>query len=160
MLRCRFMLQLRNFLKDVLPPSALEWLRKSSLRRWILTARYLRYVSYEIQARSTRLETGQLEDLEARLVGPQGGLYRQIVEEVIERSDLLLKQLDRKLEGQGARQGERLRELEVEVKRLREAVDRLTEATRGDASLEPPPTNPPQENPLPRAVGRTSAASE
>jgi hypothetical protein len=153
------MLQLRNFLKDVLPPSALEWLRKSSLRRWVLTARYLRSVSYEIEARRTRLESGPLEDLEARLVGPQGGLYRQIIEEVIERSDLLLKQLDRKLEGQGARQGERLRELEDEVKRLREAVDRLTD-TRGDASAEPPTTSPPRENPRPRAVGRTSAASE
>jgi hypothetical protein len=120
----------------------------------------LRYVSYEIQARSTRLESGPLEDLEGRLVGPQGGLYRQIIEEVIERSDLLLKQLDRKLEGQGARQGERLRELEDEVKRLREAMDRLTEATRGDASAGPPTTDTPQENPLPRAVGRTSAASE
>ena len=73
------------------------------------------------------MESGQLEDLEARMVGPGGGLYRQMVREVVERSDLLLKQLDRKVEGQGARHGERLTALEAEVAGLRESVDRLAE---------------------------------
>jgi hypothetical protein len=156
------MLWLRDFLKDVLPPNALNWLRKSWVRRWILTARYIRSLSYELYARRTRLESGQLEDLEARLVGPQGGLYRQIVKEVVERSDLLRKQLDRKLEGQGARHGERLVELENEMRRLRQAVNQLTDAlgTPGDAPVEPPPSTSGGKGSLPGADGRTLAASE
>lgn len=113
---------LRSSLKDILPPSALNW-----LRRWVLTGRYVRSLSHEVYARRKRVESGQLEDLEARLVGPGGGLYRQMVREVVERSDLLLKQLDRKMDGQGARHGERLTSLEAEVAGLRESVDRLTE---------------------------------
>ena len=148
------MLTLRNLVKDVLPPDALDRLRRSWVWRWVLTARYMRSLSYEIQSRTTRLESGQLEDLEARLVGPEdSGFYRQIVKEVVERSDLLLKQLDRKLEGQGARHGERLVELERELKRLREAVDRLTEALGNEDSL-----TPGQERLLPGAGGRPVAA--
>jgi hypothetical protein len=113
---------LRSSLKDILPPSALNW-----LRRWVLTGRYVRSLSHELYARRKGVESGQLEDLEARLVGPGGGLYRQMVREVVERSDLLMKQLDRKLEGQGARHGERLAALEAEVAGLRESVDRLAE---------------------------------
>jgi hypothetical protein len=153
MLGWRRVHELRNFLKDVLPPDAYDW-----LRRWVLTARYMRFLSYEIHARRTRLESGQLEDLEARLAGPEGGFYRQIVREVVERSDLLLKELDRKLEGQGARRGERLVELENEVKRLREAVDRLAETlgTRGVASMEPRTSTHGQE-PAPPRSGRANA---
>jgi hypothetical protein len=155
------MLWLRDFLKDVLPPSALSWLRKSGLWRWIVTARYIRSLSYELDARRKRLEGGHVEDLEARLVGPGGGLYRQIVKEVVERCDLLLKQLDRKLEGQGARHGERLVELEDEVRRLREAVDHLTDAlgTSG-VPAEPRPLTSGREGSLPGTDGRTLASSE
>jgi hypothetical protein len=151
------MLWLRDFLKDILPPNAVKW-----LRRWILTARYIRFLSHELYARRRQLETGQIENLEARLVGPRGGLYRQIVKEVVERSDLLLNQLDRRLEGQGARHGERLVELENEIRQLRQAVDHLTAALRtpSDVPEEPPPSTFGRKGSLPRTDGRTLAASE
>jgi hypothetical protein len=105
----------RELLKKILPVPVVNW-----IRRWLNTLRYLRIVSNEVQARRSRLE-----DLESRVAARRDGFYQELVREVVERTDLILQQLDRRLEGQGARQGERLRVLEEEVARLRETLEDL-----------------------------------
>jgi hypothetical protein len=105
----------RELLKKILPVPVVNW-----IRRWLNTWRYLRIVSNEVQARRSRLE-----DLESRVAARRDGFYQELVREVVERTDLILQQLDRRLEGQGARQGERLRVLEEEVARLRETLEDL-----------------------------------
>jgi len=111
----------REFLKKTLPTPMVNW-----LRRWRGTARYLRFMSYEVSRRQSRLETGsQLETIESRLAERRDGFYQQMVKEVVERTDLVLQQLDRKVEGQGARHAERLAALEEELAQLRAAVDDL-----------------------------------
>jgi hypothetical protein len=112
---------LREFLKKTLPTPIVNW-----LRRWMGTARYLRFMSYEVSRRQSRLETGShLETLESRLAARRDGFYQQMAKEVVERTDLVLQQLDRKVEGQGARHAERLQALEEELARLRVAVEEL-----------------------------------
>lgn len=114
----------RDFLKKVLPGPVVNW-----LRRWLGTFRYLRFMSYEVSRRQSRLETGSpLETLEGRLAARRDGFYQQMAKEVLERTDLVLQQLDRKVEGQGARHAERLLALEEELVRLREAVEELRAA--------------------------------
>jgi hypothetical protein len=119
--KVRLVQRFRDFLKRTLPTPVVNW-----LRRWLGTARYLRFMSYEVSRRQSRLETGSpLETLESRLAARRDGFYQQMVKEVVERTDLVLQQLDRKIEGQAARQTERLGDLEAEVSQLREAVDEL-----------------------------------
>lgn len=115
---------LRQFLKAVLPSSVVNW-----LRRWVATGRYVRYMSQEVYGRQYRLERDSpLETLESRLALRHDGFYKQMVKEVVERTDLVLQQLDRRLEGQGARQSERLRALEQEMAGLRRSVEDLRAA--------------------------------
>lgn len=140
----------REFLKKTLPTPIVNW-----LRRWLGTARYLRFMSYEVSRRQSRLEPGSpLETLESRLAARRDGFYQQMAKEVVERTDLVLQQLDRKVEGQGARHSERIQALEDELARLRMAVDELRavlERTTGSAA-ERPPTHPARER-----AGRRSA---
>lgn len=140
----------REFLKKTLPTPIVNW-----LRRWLGTARYLRFMSYEVSRRQSRLETGShLETLESRLAARRDGFYQQMVKEVVERTDLVLQQLDRKLEGQGARHAERLGALEEELARLRAAVDELR------AVMEKAPFSPAERTPSHPArerAGRRSA---
>lgn len=119
----------REFLKTTLPTPVVNW-----LRRWLGTFRYLRFMSYEVSRRQSRLETGSsLETLESRLATRRDGFYQQMVKEVLERTDLVLQQLDRRVEGQGARHAERLRALEEQLAGLRVAVDDLRAALEGAA---------------------------
>ncbi|HEV8572454.1 MAG TPA: hypothetical protein VGR49_05345 [Actinomycetota bacterium] len=122
----------REFLKRTLPIPIVNW-----LRRWRGTMRYLRFLSYEVSRRQSRLETGSpLETLESRMAARRDGFYQQMVKEVVERTDLVLQQLDRKVEGQGARHAERLGDLEEEMSRLRMAIEELR------AVLEAAPVSP------------------
>ena len=117
----------REFLKKTLPTPIVSW-----LRRWRGTARYLRFMSYEVSRRQSRLETGShLETIESRLAARRDGFYQQMVKEVVERTDLVLQQLDRKVEGQGARHAERLGALEEELAQLRTAVEELRAVLEG-----------------------------
>jgi hypothetical protein len=147
----------REFLKKTLPTPIVNW-----LRRWLGTARYLRFMSYEVSRRQSRLETGSpLETLESRLAARRDGFYQQMVKEVVERTDLVLQQLDRKVEGQGARHAERLRALEEEMSQLRIAVDELrTVLERTTAPSEHPAPRPARERAGRRSAGRKLAASD
>ena len=110
----------RQFLKRILPDPAVN-----RLRRWRATWRYLRRVSQEVLERDSHLQ-----DLERRMAGRKDGLYHQMVKDVVERTDVVVQQLDRRIEGQGARHGELLRDLEADLQSLREEVARLREAVQ------------------------------
>jgi hypothetical protein len=130
----------RDFLKRTLPAPTVNW-----FRRWLGTIRYVRFMSQEVLRYKSRLETGSSGGpLDTPMADP---FYQLIVREVVERSDVLLQQLDRKIEGQGARHGERLRVLEGELTRLRVAVEELREALdrRPPAGSADHPGSPPEE---------------
>jgi hypothetical protein len=130
----------RQFLKRILPDPAVNW-----LRRWRATGRYLRGVSQEVLERDSHLE-----DLERRMAGRKDGFYHQLVKEVVERTDVVVQQLDRRIEGQGARHGDLLRHLEADLQNLRQEVARLREAVQ---ELQGRPDGPATER---RAANRAS----
>jgi hypothetical protein len=122
---------LRDLAKRVLPRSFVEWYRRRRAVR-----QYLRSLGYEIYDRTVRLE---LEDLEGRIAARRDGFYERLVRDVLERTELVLQELDRKIEGVSARQGNDLRELRHEVQALRDLVT----PARGD--LRPITTSEPAE---------------
>lgn len=108
---------LREIAKRVLPARVVEWYRR---RR--ATKHYLRALGYEIYDRGIRME---LDDLEGRMAARRDGFYEHLVKDVLERTELILQELDRKIEGVTARHGADLRELRAEVLDLRTAVRAL-----------------------------------
>jgi hypothetical protein len=104
--------------KAVLPNRFIEWYRRRRAAR-----RYIEALGYEIYDREIRLE---LEDIEGRVAARRAGFSQRIIKDLLERTDVVLQGLDRKIEGTSARHGRSLRELEAQVEALRAEVDRLT----------------------------------
>ncbi len=102
----------REFLKKALPRPLVDW-----IRRRLAVRRYLRAISYELLARDTRLD-----DLEAQIAARRDGFYDRLVLDVLDRTDLVMQQLDRKIEGVNARHGERIADLEAASAELTEAI--------------------------------------
>jgi hypothetical protein len=122
---------LRRIAKRFLPGRIVSWYgRRRALRR------YLRQLSYEIYSRRERLD---LQELEGQIAARRDGFYRQIVREVLERTDLILQELDRRIEGLNARHGSELRRLRDEVTALRDEVAGLRKLEAGEA---PPDAQP------------------
>jgi hypothetical protein len=111
----------RQFLLDIakaiLPYRFIEWYRRRRAAR-----RYIEALGYEIYDREIRLE---LEDMEGRVAARRAGFSQRIIKDILERTDVVLQGLDRKIEGTSARHGRSLRELEAQVEALRAEVDRL-----------------------------------
>jgi hypothetical protein len=128
---------LLSLAKAVLPDRFVEWYRR---RRAL--HRYLEAMSYEVYHRQVRLDRSDLEDLEDRVSARRDGFYQQMVKDVLERTDLVLQQLDRKIEGVSARQARELRALRAEIEDLRADLAGLDVATRavpvGDAAVATP----------------------
>jgi hypothetical protein len=118
------MQSLRNLLKRILPTSWIEaYRRRRALRR------YLRDLAYEIYDRTIRLEREDLTDeLEERVAARRAGFHDRLVRDVLERTELVLQELDRRIEGVSARGGRDLRRLEQEVAELRRGMDELRAA--------------------------------
>jgi hypothetical protein len=136
---------LREFAKRVLPARVVEWYRR---RR--ATKHYLRALGYEIYDRGIRME---LDDLEGRMAARRDGFYEHLVKDVLERTELILQELDRKIEGVTARHGVALRELRTELLDLRTTVRALAPAgSNGASSVEPAP-GPVQPSPVQPAPG-------
>ena len=95
-----------------------QWIRRQRAAR-----RYMKALSYEMVERDTRLD-----DIDARVAIHSDGFYQQMVREILERNDVLLHELNRRIEGQGARHDERLQVLEEQVAELRRAVEKLRDA--------------------------------
>jgi len=105
---------LRDLAKKILPKRFVEWYRRRRAVR-----QYLRSLGYEIYERTIRLE---LEDVEGRIAARRDGFYERMVADVLERTELVLQELDRKIEGLTARHGNEIRELRREVQALRDAI--------------------------------------
>jgi hypothetical protein len=109
---------LREIAKKILPDRFVHWYRRRRIVR-----RYLRELGYEMYDRNVRLE---LEDVEGRIAARRDGFYQQMVRDVLERTELILQELDRRIEAQGARHGNELRELRREIRALRETAGAST----------------------------------
>ena len=112
---------MRRFLvgigKKVLPEKAVDaYRRRRALRR------YLRSLSYEIYDRQVKRH---VEELEGTVLARRPDITENFMKDVLERTDLLLQELHRQIEGVQARHGGELRELHQEVERLRSALDEL-----------------------------------
>src|SRR5213076_3453652 len=94
---------IRDILKKILPTRFIEWYRRRRALK-----HYLRALAYEIYDRGIRME---LDDLEGRIAARRDGFYERLVKDVLERTELVLQGLDRKIEGVSARHGAELREL-------------------------------------------------
>jgi len=113
---------LAGIAKRVLPMRFVRWYRRRRALR-----KYLRALSYEVYERQVRIE---LADLEGRIAARRDGFYDKLVKEVLERTDLILQELDRRIEGLTARHGRELRDLRAEVDALRADLGaRLADAT-------------------------------
>jgi hypothetical protein len=86
---------------------------------------YLRELAHEVYDRTIRIE---LDEVEERIAARRNGFYGRLVQDVLERTELVLQQLDRRIEGVSARHGSEIRELREEVAALRSAVIELQHA--------------------------------
>jgi hypothetical protein len=109
--------RLRALAKAILPDRFIHWYRR---RRAIRN--YLRELGFEIYDRQVRM---QLEDLEGRIAARREGFYQQLVKDILDRTELIITQLDRRIEGQGTRYGKELRALREEVEALRSSVQAI-----------------------------------
>jgi hypothetical protein len=103
--------------KRVMPRRFARWYRRRRALR-----KYLRALSFEVYERQIRIDPAELE---GRIAARRDGFYERLVKEVLERTDLILQELDRRIEGVSARQGTELRRLRSEVAELRQAVEGL-----------------------------------
>lgn len=108
---------MRQLAKRVLPEEAIHWYRRRRALR-----RYLKDLAYELYDRSVKLD---LEGLQDAVLTRRHGVINQVIGEILERTELVMQELDRKIEGAGARSASELRELRAEVAALRDEVARL-----------------------------------
>lgn len=105
----------RRLAVRVLPESTVDRLRARRARK-----QYLKALGYELVERETRLEY-----LEGRVAARRDGFYERIVKDILERTELVMQELDRRIEGLSARSGERLDAVEEQLVQLREELGRL-----------------------------------
>ena len=103
--------------KKILPESAVDaYRRRRALRR------YLRSLSFEIYDRQVKRHVEELEDA---VLTRRPDITEKLMKDLLDRTDLLLQQLHRQIEGLQARHGGELRELRAESERLRSALEEL-----------------------------------
>jgi hypothetical protein len=115
----------RRLAVRVLPGPVVDLLRARRARK-----HYLRALGYELVERETRLEY-----LEGQVAARRDGFYERIVKDVLERTEIVMQELDRRIEGLSARSGERLNAVEEQLVELREELGhlrRLSEAELAD----------------------------
>lgn len=107
----------------LLPGRLVHWYRRRRALR-----RYLSAVAYEVYHRQVRIEN--TEELEGRIAARRDGFYDRLVKEVVDRTELahraildrtelLLQELDRRIEGASARNARDVRELREELGEIR-----------------------------------------
>jgi hypothetical protein len=107
----------RNLAKRILPEDMIErYRRRRTLRR------YLRTLSYELHDRQTMLD---VEQLEGTVLARRPDLTERMMKDILERTDLVLQQLDRQIEGLRARHGNELASLRQEMDALRASLAEL-----------------------------------
>ena len=106
--------------KKALPaPILLRYRRRRALRR------FLKDMGAELFDQTAPLSP---QDVEERIAARRNGFYERLVGDVLERTDIILQGLDRRIEGVSARQGEEIRRLREEMALLRSAVVELQSA--------------------------------
>ncbi|HEY1331361.1 MAG TPA: hypothetical protein VGH10_07805 [Actinomycetota bacterium] len=105
-----------DLVKKVMPDSFVHWYRRRRAAR-----RYIRSLGEELYERNTRLD---LEHLDERVVAGHPGFYERLAKEILERTEVVLQELDRKIEAVAARQGGDIRALREQVEELREQLER------------------------------------
>jgi hypothetical protein len=121
---------IRDLIKRILPASVLD-----SYRRRRALRRYLRSLAYEIHDRN---RTYPLEQLEGKLLARRPDLTKRLMHDLLMRTDLLVQELDRQIEGMRARHGSQLVELRHELEALRASLEALRAETRERARAESP----------------------
>ena len=108
---------IRQMVKRYMPAQPLKVIqRRRALRR------YLRSISYELYDRD---RTYELEELEETLLARPSEITTRLMKDLLTRTDLLIQQLDRQIEGLRARHGEELGELRREVEAIRSSLDAM-----------------------------------
>jgi hypothetical protein len=102
--------------KRVLPDRFIEWYRRRRALR-----RYLRALAYEVFHRQVRLD---LQELEGSVIARRDGFYDRMARDILERTELILQELDRRIEGVSARHGTELRDLRKDVAELRSRIEK------------------------------------
>ena len=112
---------MRRFLvrvaKRVLPRPVFYW-----YRRRLAARRYLRALGYELYDRQLRIDP---DEAEGRIAAHRDRFYSQVVKEALERTDLILQELDRRIEGLSARHGTRLRAHDEDLARVKTQMTAL-----------------------------------
>ena len=109
----------RDLAKRIMPDDAINWYRRQRVKRLYLDA-----LSRELLARQTALD-----DIEGRMAAKQNGFSERVVKDVVERTEIILQELERRIEGLQARTGQRLDGVERELAELREAIQRIDVGT-------------------------------
>jgi hypothetical protein len=118
------LLWLRKIARTILPDRFVDWYRRKRATR-----QYLEALSYELLERETRLD-----HLEGRIAARRDGFYHRIVTDVLERTELILQELDRRIEGLSARTGQRLASVEDQMARLSQEMRQLREVLESSAA--------------------------
>lgn len=124
-------------MKRYLPAPAVK-----AIRRRLALRRYLRSISYELTYRS---RTFALEELEGEVLSGRPDLTIRLTHDVLLRTDLLIQQLDRKIEGLRSRSITELRDLRQAIEEIRSDLEALQEAIRADARVQFPAGAPADE---------------
>jgi hypothetical protein len=103
--------------KQVLPDPVVEWYRRRRMLR-----RYLKQLGFELYNRQSQLDP---EELEGRLAAARDGFTQGLVRDVLERTDLVMQTLDRRIEGLTVRQSSEVRDLEHQLSELRASMEAL-----------------------------------
>jgi hypothetical protein len=124
------MSSVRQLLKRILPERLLdEYRRRKALRR------YLHGLAYELYDRQRML---QLEQLEGKLLARRPDVTSRLMGDMVKRTDLLIQQLDRQIEGVRARHGSQLGDIRRELESLRSSMEALRAEIGGGQPADAP----------------------
>jgi hypothetical protein len=129
----------RKGVKKVLGEGFADWYRR---RR--ATRRYLDALSYELLERETRLD-----HIEGQIAARRDGFYERIVSDVLDRTEIILQELDRRIEGLSARTGQHLSGLEDRLDDLRKELESVRRTIESDHRPATEPTPGPAERAAP-----------
>jgi hypothetical protein len=108
----RMRMAIRRAAKELLPKRTAEWYRR---RR--INSRYLKSLGWELLQRKIPMDA-----LEGLATAPRSGLYEWVLREVLQQTDAILQQLDRRVEGTSARLDDKLVNVEEQLAQFRSEI--------------------------------------
>jgi hypothetical protein len=113
----------RDLAKRVLPTGAADWYRRRRELR-----RFMRALGSEVYARQVKMD---VEELEGKALSTRPEVTERLFKDLMARTDVVLQELDRKVEALRARQGDEIRSLREEVAAVREELASLRSSLQG-----------------------------